>query len=223
MSRLAYDLESLASPVIAAGLLTVITYNSLFVGTALGFVLSGLLVTATVLPAVRSAERSGPLMRRITDGSRIMLAHRTLRSLLALNMVVACASAIVLVNTVVYVHDLLDGSGAGVAVALACFGAGSMAAAICVPPLLNRLSVRRVMLCGAAILPFGLTVTGVMLLSSPPPTVGWAVLAAVWVMLGIGTSLVNTPSARLIRDGSTEQNWSRCSQPSSRCPTRVSC
>ena len=37
LSRLAYDLEALLSPTIAAALLTLISYNNLFVGTAVGF------------------------------------------------------------------------------------------------------------------------------------------------------------------------------------------
>ncbi|MFD9247239.1 MFS transporter, partial [Streptomyces sp. NPDC059556] len=51
LARLAYDLESLASPVLAAALLTVVPYAWLFAGTAAGFVASALLVRTTTLPA----------------------------------------------------------------------------------------------------------------------------------------------------------------------------
>ena len=40
LSRLAADLESVASPMLAAVLLAVISYNNLFVATAIGFVIS---------------------------------------------------------------------------------------------------------------------------------------------------------------------------------------
>ena len=40
MSRLAYDLESLLSPMLAAALLTVMSYHSLFLGTVAGFAAS---------------------------------------------------------------------------------------------------------------------------------------------------------------------------------------
>ncbi|WP_020107721.1 MFS transporter [Nocardia sp. 348MFTsu5.1] len=206
LSRLAYDLESLASPVLAAMLLTVISYNSLFVGTALGFVLSAGLVATTILPRVPVPDSSGSMVQRIALGSRIMLADPVLRALLALNMAVAGASAVVLVNTIVYVPGLLGGSSAGIALALACFGAGSMAAALWVPRLLNTYAERQVMLCGAATLPVGLGVTVLLLVSSPAMAVGWTVLGTAWVLLGAGTSLVNTPAARLIRDGSTQQD-----------------
>src|SRR5829696_9517832 len=44
LSRLAYDLENLLSPMIAAALLTVITFNYLFMGTVIGFLASAALV-----------------------------------------------------------------------------------------------------------------------------------------------------------------------------------
>lgn len=47
LSRLAYDLESLVSPMLAALLLTVISYHNLFVGTVLGFLASAALVIAS--------------------------------------------------------------------------------------------------------------------------------------------------------------------------------
>ncbi|MDW8806089.1 MFS transporter, partial [Streptomyces scabiei] len=50
MSRLAYDLESLLSPALAAALLSVVTYDRLFTGTVLGFLASAALVLSTALP-----------------------------------------------------------------------------------------------------------------------------------------------------------------------------
>lgn len=51
MSRLAYHLESLASPAPAAVLLTVISYHSLFIGTVFGFLASAAFVVSAVLPS----------------------------------------------------------------------------------------------------------------------------------------------------------------------------
>ncbi|MEG7168020.1 MFS transporter, partial [Pseudomonas aeruginosa] len=44
LSRLAYDLESLVSPMLAAALLTIISFHNLFAGTVLGFLVSAALV-----------------------------------------------------------------------------------------------------------------------------------------------------------------------------------
>ncbi|MGK9274010.1 MFS transporter [Williamsia muralis] len=208
LSRLAYDLESLVSPVLAAALLAVVSYNYLFLGTVAGFVASALLVISTVLPRTIPADRSLRLIDRMTLGSRVMAASPVLRGLLALNMVVAAATALVVVNTVVYVRELLGGSNTGVAVALGCFGAGSMVVALVLPRLLASLPDRRVMMTGSVTVATGLAVTTLFLVIAPPTTAGWIVLGAVWIVLGAGTSLITTPSARLLRAYSDEQNRS---------------
>ncbi|APA97040.1 hypothetical protein NS506_02982 [Nocardia seriolae] len=197
LSRLAYDLESLLSPVLAAALLTVISYHSLFVGTAAGFVASALLVVTTRLPRLAPPERSAPLLERITEGARIMMNRPVLRGLLAMNMVVAAATALVIVNTVVYVRDRLGGSNTGVALALGCFGFGSMAVALVAPRLLRSVPDRRFMMTGCALLPVGLLAAALPTLLPRPA--GAAVLAFTWILLGAGTSLINTPFARLLR------------------------
>ncbi|MGC8068852.1 MFS transporter, partial [Salmonella enterica] len=44
LSRLAYDLESVVSPMLAAALVSVMSFHMLFAGTAIGFIGSALLV-----------------------------------------------------------------------------------------------------------------------------------------------------------------------------------
>ena len=50
LSRLAYDLENLLSPLLAALLLLAIGHDRLFLLTSLGFLASALLVVSVVLP-----------------------------------------------------------------------------------------------------------------------------------------------------------------------------
>ncbi|MEV1132407.1 MFS transporter [Agromyces sp. NPDC049794] len=100
LSRLAYDLESLVSPILAAALLTVISYHNLFVGTFVGFVGSAILVLATAFPKMAAADPA-PFFDRLTRGARVFLRTPELRSLLAMNLVVAASTAMVIVNTVV--------------------------------------------------------------------------------------------------------------------------
>jgi MFS family permease len=59
LSRLAYDLENIVSPTLAALLLSVMSYNSLFVGTVAGFAGSALLVVSVLLPNPKSSEPRG--------------------------------------------------------------------------------------------------------------------------------------------------------------------
>jgi H+ antiporter protein len=201
LSRLAYDLESLLSPALAAALLTLVSFHWLFAGTAFGFVLSALLVLSTVIPQMQPSERGGGIYERTTRGIRIYLATPRLRGLLALNLSVAAAGAMVIVNTVVYVQSVLARPEPDVAVALAMFGGGSMLAALLLPRMLDRLPDRTVMLSGAALLASAMLLMGTLSLREPA---GWPVLLAVWFVLGLGYSAVLTPSGRLLRFSSQQ-------------------
>jgi len=202
LSRLAYDMESLLSPMLAAALLTVITFNWLFVGTVVGFFCSAALVLSVKIPQPEISERKGGLYENTTRGIRIYLATPRLSGLLALNLSVAAGGAMVIVNTVVIVRGLLGGTDSDVAIALACFGGGSMAAALMLPRLLNRIADRAVMLPAAAAL--GITLLGfaaIMSASPPKPAslIIWPALLIAWTLLGVGYSAVMTPAGRLLR------------------------
>ncbi|XRW72991.1 MFS transporter [Rhodococcoides fascians] len=206
LSRLAYDLESLLSPVLAAALLTLISYHSLFVGTAVGFVVSAIMVIGTRFPAFVRAERTLSFFERTTAGIRVFVTRPALRGLLALNLVVASATALVVVNTVVYVRDLLGGSSSGVAIALAFYGGGSMIVALTVPRILTTISDRTLMLTGAAVVVVGIAAACVFVASTPTALPGWVALSAIWAIMGTGTSMINTPSARVLRRESDESS-----------------
>ena len=92
LSRLAYDLENIASPMLAGLLLAVVSYNSLFLGTVVGFAASAVLVVSVLLPSPRPSEPRG-IYDRTTRGIRIYLATPRLRGLLALNLAAAAAGA----------------------------------------------------------------------------------------------------------------------------------
>src|SRR3954453_24120645 len=163
LSRLAYDMESLLSPTLAAALLTLITFNWLFFGTVIGFFCSAALVVSVTIPQPPPARPRRGLYDDTTRGLRIYLATPRLRGLLALNLAVAAAGSMVFVNTVVLVKGALGGTDGSVALALACFGGGSMAAALLLPRLLDRLPDRRIMLSSAGMLAAVLVVFGVIL------------------------------------------------------------
>ena len=193
LSRLAYDLENLLSPMLAAALLTIISFHSLFAGTVVGFLASAALVVSVMLPSPKAAERRG-IYDRTTRGLRIYLATPRLRGLLALNLAVAAAGAMVIVNTVVLIQAKLGLSQQETALALAAFGGGSMIAALSLPRLLDNISDRSAMLAGAVVLVAGLPV-GALINS-------FGGLLVLWVTLGFGYSLAQTPSGRLLRRSS---------------------
>jgi H+ antiporter protein len=203
LSRVAYDLENLISPALAAALLALISFHWLFAGTAIGFAFSALLVWSVVLPAVTGGERKTGFYHRATKGIRHYLATPRLRGLLALNLAAAAAGAMVIVNTVVYVRSLMGLGDSDVAVAMAVFGAGSMVAALMLPQVLDRLSDRRVMLCGGGVLVAGLIAIGLSSLSGPA---GWWTFLGIWFVLGLSYSGVLTPSGRLLKRSSHQED-----------------
>lgn len=203
LSRLAYDLETLLSPALAAVLLLVVSYQALFLGTALGFLGSALLVVSVVLPRATQAAAQPGVRRRLTKGLHIYLATPRLRGLLALNLAAAAGSAMVIVNTVVMVRDELARPDRAVALALAAFGAGSMIMAFMLPRVLERRSDRRVMLAAGAVL----TVTLAILAAAWPwlSTLSrWPVLLGAWLTLGAAYAALVTPGGRLLRRSSHE-------------------
>jgi len=190
LSRIAYDLESLLSPMLAAALLTVVGFPVLFGGTVIGFVASAALVVSVRLPAAAPQPPRG-IWQRTTHGIRIYLATPRLRGLLALNLAVAATGAMVIVNTVVLVKARFGLGEGEVALALAAFGGGSMAAALILPGLLERLADRPAMIAGAVVLAAG---------SFAGPLAGTLpLLMALWLVVGFGFSLVLTPAGRLLR------------------------
>jgi len=206
LSRLAYDLESLVSPMIAAALLTVVSYNNLFVGTSIGFAFSAVLVLASHLPARTDEPSALTFWKRLPLGIRIFASTKTLQFLLVTNVVVAAGTAIVLVNSVVYARGMFGLDDAAVAITLASFGMGSLVVAVNVPWVVDRIGVIRTMITGMAFITAGLVAAVIVTAMANTSSFGWGWLLAAWVVLGMGTSLVNTPSARLLADASTPAN-----------------
>ncbi len=195
LSRLAYDLENIISPTLAALLLVLMSYNTLFLGTVAGFAASALLVVSVMLPSPQIAEPRG-IYDRTTRGLRIYLATPRLRGLLALNLAVSAAGAMVLVNSVVLVRGLLGLPESALAWNMFAFGAGSMAAALLLPRLLDRLPDRPVMLSGAGLMILSLLgLAGVTAASG----LNWGGLLFTWLLVGFGYSAVLTPSGRLLK------------------------
>ena len=197
LSRLAYDLENLLSPVIAATLLTVISFHGLFAGTAAGFILSALLVAGAVFPQPSGAPAGGGPYDRALRGMRVYLRTPRLRGLLAFNLVAAAGGAMAIVNTVVIVRDVLGGGEREVAWALAAFGAGSMVVALLLPRLLDRVSDRRVMLAAAVAMVAALSATWAAWNATGGMT--WPALLSAWVVLGMAYAGLVTPGGRLLR------------------------
>lgn len=195
LSRLAYDLEAVLSPVLAAALLLVVPSVALFGGTAVGFAASAVLVLGTALPrrgatAADAPEDAGtgtppgagpaappdddvpepPFGERARRGALLLFRTPALRPVLALNLAVAAAGAFVLVQTVVIARGTFAAGEGAVALLLAANGAGSMITALLLPRVLRRVEERRVMLGGAALLTVATALVPLALGAGPAAT-----------------------------------------------------
>lgn len=191
LSRLAYDLENLLSPTLAAAALFLISFDALFAANAIAFLTSALLVTSVTLPSAQPREFGVGIWNSLTFGLRTYIKTPRLCGLLALSLAVAAAGAMVVVNTVVFVRDRLGGSESDTALAFVSVGAGSMIVALLLPRLLDNRPDRPVMLIGGALLGCVLLL-GTMVQS-------FVTLLIMWFALGVGSSLVQTPAGRLLR------------------------
>ncbi|MEU9855477.1 MFS transporter [Streptomyces sp. NPDC047974] len=194
-SQVASTMESLLSPVLAAVALTFLSFDRLFLGTSAGFLLSAALVLSTRIPDARPSGRTRA-WDKATAGIGTFLGTPRLRGVMALNLVVAAAGSIVVVNTVNHVRDVLGGTQSDVAWMLAASGTGTLLAALVLPRVLDRVAARTVMTAGAGVLVAGttaaaaLTATGLLTRTAT---------AVVWSAIGVGMALVITPTGKVLR------------------------
>lgn len=194
-SQVASTMESLLSPVLAAVALTFMSFNWLFLGTSAGFLISALLVLSTRIPEARPSTHT-KAWDKAAAGIRTFLRTPRLRGIMALNLVVAAAGSIVVVNTVNYVRDELGGSQSDVAWMLAASGTGTLMAALVLPRVLDRIAARTVMMTGAGVLVGG-TTAAVTLIAAGLTT--WTGTAITWTVIGIGMALIITPTGKVLR------------------------
>lgn len=191
-SRIAYTMEAVLSPVIAAVVLRLVTGESLFYAAALAFSGSVLMLLLTRFPARKTVSRKGPFLKRVAHGFWIYVRTPRLRGLFLLNLSLSLSMAWVLVNSVVYAGTRLGDSEHYFPILMACYGAGAAAGAVIVPRMLSKLTDRSVMSTGA--LGFAAVGAGFALLS--PPAV--PVLGMIWAAFGLTSSLVLTPGGLVI-------------------------
>lgn len=200
-SQLASTLETLLSPLIAAVVMSFIDFHWLFAATAVGFAISAGLVVTSRVPDV--TERSDHrIAHRILVGVRIFAATPRLRGVMGLNLAVASAGAIVMVNTVNLVREHLARPDSDVAWLLTAHGAGVLAVAVFIPRLLSRFGERTVTCTGAMALTCGAAATVVFAVTDGG-TEPWPVLLAIWALIGLGTGAVLTPIGTVLRRSSS--------------------
>ncbi|MBO6771166.1 MULTISPECIES: MFS transporter [unclassified Thalassospira] len=195
-ARLAYDLENLISPALAAALLFVWSFDSLFIVNSLTFALSATLIVTTTVPRAAATDREGGIYANTRFGVVAYLKTPRLRGLLAVHFAVSCVGAMIIVNTVVLTRSILGGSEILTTVFLACAGGGSMIAAFVMPKIIDTVGERRLMMAGIVAASLAM-VAGAVIMGAGIRDV--AAFALLWVFAGAGTTFAQTPGGRLVQ------------------------
>ncbi|WP_336232672.1 MFS transporter [Thalassospira sp. CH_XMU1458] len=195
-ARLAYDLENLASPALAAALLVVWSFDSLFLANSLTFAISALLIMTAQIPQAAPTDRTGGIYANTVFGIVAYLKTPRLRGLLAVYFAVSSVGAMIIVNTVVLTRGILGGTELLTTSFLACAGTGSMCAAFLIPRLIERVGERHLMLAGIVAAAVAMLLGGALMISDLASVFAFAVL---WLIAGAGTTFAQTPGGRLVQ------------------------
>jgi MFS family permease len=194
-SRLAGELEGVISPLLAALLLTALSVRGMFVATMIGFLLSALLIAR-----VRLADRPPPgrPLQMLVRGYGALFGPTRLRGLAPMALAAGAGAAVVMVETAPLVLGRFGLEAEQAAVALAAYGAGSVAGALGLPALLQAFGARRLMLAGGALT--------ALALAAALAIDRFATLLALWALIGAATALAQAPALALIREAAPPED-----------------
>lgn len=192
-ARIAYNAESMLSPLLAALLLIFIDFRGTFIAAVVAFLLAAAIMARVVLPEGRRIERD--VLRQMSLSVRKMFASPIFRGATAVNAAATTIVAMVAVNTVVLVRGAFDLDDRSAAVALATFGAGGIVGALMSTRLITSYGVRAVMMRSGTAMAM-LLVTGALMQD-------YASMLALWLVLGAASTLCQLPIETILR-GMTE-------------------
>jgi len=214
LSRVAVDVESVASPVVAGLLVAWVGIRWVFWFDAATYLISAAIVMTVVIPkaAIRSAAFSAwSVLSDITTGTRILFREAALRRAIVLSFAEAIAGAAAIVLTVTYVRSVLDRNEITFAAVMAAVGLGSSVTAICLGRWSRRyehsargeaeLHGRRHVWTARSLLLGGCVLTAVLLPGVLAPPL-W-LFSLLWFGNGAGQALIAIPSSTLLAEHTT--------------------
>jgi len=219
LSRVATDVEAVASPALAGLLVALLGVRWVFWFDAATYLVSAALVLGAAIPvaaAVKAPLSAPTFVRELTHGTRVLLKEPSLRQALMLSVAEATAGAAAIVVTVAYVQGVLGRTETTFTIVMAGLGLGSTVTALALGHATRRYErgtsgprlhgarhawAARSLVMGGAVL--GL----VLLPGRLVPPLG--VFALLWVLNGAGQALIAISSATLLSEHTTEDERGR--------------
>jgi NRE family putative nickel resistance protein-like MFS transporter len=196
LSSATYQLLGVFGPAFAGSLAAFIGTRSVFWFDGLTFGIAAILISTlpgrlSVAPRGNTAKTFSQTLRDLRTGTTCLLADLPIRSALMMQLVAAIAGAQILVNTVGYVQGMLALGKVEYGWVMAAFGIGAALASIGWGNA-GKL-IQPTMLVGIG--------AGVITLAILPANIaGFPLLLCLWLLAGMGQTLVNLPTQTLIAD-----------------------
>ena len=220
LSRVAVDLEAIIAPAIAGIVFALLGLKWLFWLDSLSYLLSAILVFATVLPykdKIISKISLATLFQELSVGTKILFREASLKRALLLSFAEALAGAAAIVATVIYIKDLLLLSETSFVLVMAALGLGSAITALVLGKVTGRyeslanshleLHGRRHRWTEQALLVGGIVLGLILLPGFLMP--GLAIFAILWFINGAGQVLIAISSTTLLAEHTAEDERGR--------------
>ncbi|MBX3233622.1 MAG: MFS transporter [Labilithrix sp.] len=219
LSRIASDVEALASPVVAAAIVAFVGVDGVFWFDAATYLGSALLVGLVALPKANARDQRMSFRGFVRDlgvGMRIVLREPSLRQAILLSFAEATAGAGAIVVTVALVRNVLGRGETAVSLVMAAVGVGSSMMALALGRVTGRYERRvapnevhaaRHRWGRRALLAGGLCMSAALLpIALGPPLIA---VAALWSILGAGQALVAIPGSTLLAEHTSQAERGR--------------
>ncbi len=198
LSRLAYTMESLLTPILVGAALMFMSAEYLFTLAALGFAGSAICIFIARAPSAAVTTSQVPFLTRALQGLRIYGRTPRLRGLFLLNFGLSLVMAWVLVNTIVYAGTRFDNAEKVYPWLMGGYGAGSALAAFAMPSLLRSFSERHIMAAGPLLFA---SLTPLILLQPPLEN-----LIVLWACFGAASTLTLTPGGLVLTRSASDKD-----------------
>ena len=187
-------MENLLSPAIAAILLLGFGHLALFQVNSAAFIVSAIILSLVIYPSDPLSDRQSGIWHNVSFGIKSYLNTPRLRGVLSFNFIAALTGALIIVNSANFAHNIYGKAEIITALLFGSVGVGAIIMSFLMPHILKKYSIKQTMLWGSI-----LAITALLFFVI---TASLFSLFLTWFMLGMVSSLLQTPSGIVIQKSS---------------------